>query len=127
MIPFRRLPALALLSALGLAACEGGPGPGPGTLTASVVSPHGAEGAAVLELHGPGIQGVSAASGWVFGEPGGGDTVSVVVVADDAGLLTFRVQVADTLQRLQGRVVQVAGPDDALRDRLEEYRVEVVR
>jgi len=121
----RRPSALLLLLALLVAACEGGPTPGPGTLTASVVSPNGAEGAAVLSLHGPGIQGVSGGEGRVWGEPHG-DSVTVVVVADQAGLLSFRVAVSDTLQRPEARLVEVAGPDDALRDGLEGYRVELI-
>lgn len=123
-----RVLALGLLApALLFVGCDGGPGPGSGTLTATVVSPHGAEGAAVLKLHGPGIEGVGGSEGWVWGEAGSGDTVAVVVVADAAGALSFQVAVADTLQPLEGRVFQVAGPDDVLRDDLEAYRVEVAR
>ena len=123
--PLRRF--LLVAAALLLAACESGPSPGPGPLTVTVLSPFGAEGAAVLTLRGPGIRGVAADGGWVFAEPSGGDSVSVVVVADPAGALTFRVEMADTLQRPTAAVVQVAGPDDALREELDRYTVEVVR
>lgn len=121
-----RLVAVLLAAAAFLAACNDGPAPGPGAFTASLVSPHGAEGAAVLELVGPGIQGVSGDGARVWGRPGAGDTVTVVVIADEAGSLGFRVAVADTLRRPEARVVQVAGPDDALREALEGYRVELV-
>ncbi len=124
----RRLPVRGtlLLALLLSAACESGPAPGPGTLTASLVSPHGAEGAAVLRLHGPGIEGVSSRDGWLFAEPAGGDTVAVAVVADAAGALTFRVAVADTLRPPAATVLQVADPDDVLRADLSGYRVELV-
>lgn len=118
--------ALLVAGALAAAGCDGGPAPGPGVLTVSVVSPHGAEGAAVVELHGPGIQGVTGSGGWVWGEPGRGDTVAVVVVADEAGALSFRVAVADTLAPPRGALSQVAGPDDALRGDLEGYRLEIL-
>jgi hypothetical protein len=49
----------------------------------------------------------------------------VAVVAEEAGPLSFRVALADTLRRPEVRILQVAGPDDALREVLEGYRVEV--
>lgn len=125
-LPRLRLLLTAVAVGVVPAGCTDGPAPGPGTLAASLVSPHGAEGAAVLELVGPGIEGVSGGAGArVWGRPGGGDTVAVVVVADQPGALTFRVAVADTLLRPEVRVVEVAGPDDALRGVLAGYRVEL--
>lgn len=117
--------ALLLAAALASGACHEGPAPGPGTLTVSVVSPRGAEGAAVLALHGPGIDGVDGSGAWVRTRPGRGDTLVVAVVAEEAGPLSFRVALADTLRRPAVRILQVAGPDDALREALEGYRVEV--
>lgn len=116
---------LLLAAALASGACHEGPAPGPGTLTVSVVSPHGAEGAAVLALHGRGIDGVDGSGAWVRARPGRGDTVVVAVVAEEAGPLSFRLALADTLRRPEVRILQVAGPDDALREALEGYRVEV--
>lgn len=114
--------ALVLASAT---ACDSGPDPGPGTLTATVVSPNGAEGAAVLSVFGDGLQGVSAVQGRAFGELDG-DTLRVVVVGD-GGTLRFGLQVADTTRKPTGVVVEVAGPDDELRPSVAGYSVEFVR
>jgi hypothetical protein len=110
------------------AACgDGGPESGPGTLTATVLSPNGAEGAAVVEVFGPGIGAVGALEGRVFSERRG-DTVRVVMVRDgDAGDLRFTLSVADTTEFFGGTVLEVAGPDDALRAGVSSYTLEVRR
>lgn len=120
---------IALLTALtaGLCGCDGGPDSAPGTLTATVVSPNGNEGAAVVSIWGPGIERVSAVEGEVFSLPGAGDTVRVVVVNPSGGFLRFGVAVTDTTRVFGGAVHEVAGPDDALRTVLSGYVVEFLR
>lgn len=110
------------------AACgDTGPESGPGTLTATVVSPNGAEGAAMVEFFGPGIVDVAPLDGRMFSERRG-DTVRVVLVRDgDAGDLRFTLTVADTTQLFTGTVLEVAGPDDALRPGVSTYSLEIRR
>ena len=118
----------ALLAALvsGLAACgDEGPVSGPGELTATVVSPNGAEGAALLLLIGDGLGALAPVDGRVFGRQEG-DTLRVVVVNEGGGDLRFRVAVPDTTQKPQAVLVEVAGPDDQLRP-LAGYTLELRR
>lgn len=110
---------------LGLVACgDAGPTSAPGTMTVTVDSPQGAEGAAVVDLVGPGLGGASALDGRVFSEPRG-DTLRVVVVAEPAGTLRFGVEVPDTTRPPVATLHEVAGPDDRLRVPFGGYRVEV--
>lgn len=125
----RRRTLLPLLSGALLllaAACgDAGPESGPGTLTARILSPNGAEGAAVVEVSGPGIGEIGAREGRLFSERRG-DTVRVVLVREgEAGELSFTLSVADTTQPLAGTVLEVAGPDDALRSGLSSYTLEI--
>lgn len=120
-----RLLAAALV-VVAAAACSDDPLPGSGALTATVVSPHGDEGAAVVLLVGEGLLDASALEGRVFSERTG-DTLRVVVLREPAGPLRFAVSVEDTTRLPLGSVLEVAGPDDRLRTVLGEYRVEVVR
>lgn len=111
---------------LGAAACgDAGPESGPGTLTASVSSPNGAEGAAMVLLIGEGLGDVSPVDGRVFGLRTG-DTLRVVVVNEEGGALRFAVQVPDTTRHPQAVLVEVSGPDDQLRA-MAGYSVELRR
>lgn len=110
------------------AACgDAGPVSGPGTLTATLVSPNGAEGAARVFLVGEGIGEVSAPGGRVFSFQQG-DTTHVVLVHEGGagGTLGFSVAVADTTRSIQGVVVEVSDPDDRIRD-LTWYVLEIRR
>ena len=114
----------ALLSA---GACgDAGPVSGPGTLTAVVVSPNGAEGAAVISFPSMGVGAIGAVSGEVFSLVDGG-TVTVVVINEPGGELAFSVTLADTTQRPVGLVEQVAAPNDELRTTLAGYTLEFRR
>ena len=117
--------AVLAVTLLLLHACEDqGPEGAPGTLTAVVVSPNGAEGAAWLELVGSGLGAVTAADGRAFSERRG-DTVQVVVVREEAGELVFLVQVDDATLLPSAVLHEVADGDNQLRADLSGYRVEV--
>lgn len=125
----KRVRGLVLLgmAVLAVSCGDAGPRSGPGTLTATLVSPHGDEGAAVVEVFGPGITGVASVDGRAFSERRG-DTVRVVVVREEgAGVLRFTLSVADTTQLFGGTVLEVAGPDDVLRSAVSTYTLEIVR
>ena len=122
---FRWLACAGVL--LTVAACgDAGPVSGPGTLTAVLVSPNGAEGAAVVSLSGTGVGAVGAVSGEVFSRVDG-NTVTVVVINEPGGELSFSVALADTIQRPIGSIEQVAGPNDELRSTLSGYSLEFRR
>ena len=121
--------SIRLLSATLLAAvlgCDEGPPPGPGTLTVTLTSPTGAEGAARIRLVGKGLGAPVPIAGEVHARQRG-DTMEVMVMLEEAGVLHFGVEVSDTTQKPRAEVVQVAGPDNRLRAALEGYDVEVRR
>ena len=112
---------------LTVAACgDAGPVSGPGTLTAVLVSPNGAEGAAVISFASAGVGAIGAVSGEVFSRVEG-NSVTVVVINEPGGELSFSVALADTTQKPLGLVEEVAGPDDELRGTLSGYEVEFRR
>jgi len=115
-----------LLFVLAGLACDDSPDPGPGTLTITLVSPNALEGVARLRLVGPGMGAVSALEGEVHVRTQG-DTLSVLVMRAEGGILRFLLQVEDTTRKPRGAVVQVAGPDNVIRPALMGYAVEVTR
>jgi hypothetical protein len=123
----RRRPwTLSAAMVLALASCgDAGPIAAPGDLTATVVSPNGTEGAAMIKVIGAGVLDILALDGRVFSERRG-DTTNVVVVNPEGGALRFTISVADTTAPPEAVLVEVAGPDDAIRP-LAGYSVEMVR
>lgn len=122
----RQLAVTILVSGIvgGVAACgDQGPLSGPGTLTATLVSPNGAEGSAVLSLFGEGIGAVTGVGGDAFSQRRG-DSVRVVVLAENPGALHFLVAVQDTTRPITATVLQVADGADQLRTSLIGYTVE---
>jgi hypothetical protein len=117
----RFLPGVVLLAAT---ACDDPPGPGAGVLTATLVSPNGAEGAAHVTLYGPGLGTVGALGARTFSHAFA-DTLNVVLVLDQPGELRFTVAVADTTRRPSAVVVEVAGGDNQLRADPHRYRLEL--
>ena len=111
-----------------MAACtDEGPVSGPGTMTATLRSPNGAEGAAVLVLTADDVGAITAAGATeVYSFKGGGST-QVVLINPAGGDLSFQVAVADTTQPPGFVLEQVAGPDDELRTSLSAYDLEFVR
>jgi hypothetical protein len=118
---------LAPLLVLGALACDAtsprGPS-GPGEVAARLVSPNGAEGAAVLELSGSGIGAVRASAGTTLFIAAEGATTRLVLVRETPGELAFHVHLADRATAPTARVIEVAGGDDQLRTSLTGYRVE---
>jgi hypothetical protein len=119
---------VALVTLVGsLTACgDEGPEGGPGNLSATLASPNGVEGAALLEIFGPGIQSVSAVKGRLF-QHAFGDTVRLAIILDTPGTIRFAVSVADTTRKPTAVVLEVAGGTNALRSGLAGYRVEGLR
>jgi hypothetical protein len=111
---------------LGGACGDAGPESGPGMLTATVHSPNGAEGSAVVTFFGEGIGNVMPLTGRVFDQRRG-DTLRVVLVNDEGGELGFAVVVADTTRPPTGIVLEVADADDLLRSTTAGYSLEFRR
>jgi hypothetical protein len=116
---------LALVALVGCA--DEGPVAGPATMTATLRSPHGAEGAAVVLLVGDGVGAITAVGDTEVYTHTGGTSTLVVLINQAGGELAFQVAVADATQPPEAVVQQVAGPDDALRPSLAGYALEIVR
>jgi len=117
---------LLFAAALVLTACSDAARPsGPGAHTATVRSPHGAEGAAVLTLVGEGVLDVRPVGGTEVYSVVSGALTRVVLIDQAGGTLAFEVIVAELSRPLVALLQEVAGPDDELRDDLSGYRVEL--
>ena len=117
----RALLFLAVL--LGASGCgDVAPVSAPGTLTATVESPNGAEGAALIRLVGAGVAFVEPLTGDLHTSVVG-DTTKVLVVLDTLGDIAFRLNVADTTLTPVATLLQVADGQNELRAGLLEYSV----
>ena len=121
--------SLMLFAALvAIAACsDEAPVSGPGTMTATVVGPNGAEGAALVVLLGDGIGEITPLGDTEVYSREGGTSTQVVLINQLGGDLSFQVAVADTTELPAWVVQQVAAPDDALRSDVAEYSLEYSR
>jgi hypothetical protein len=121
--------ALALCLLFLLPACSdspGGPG-GEGEMVVRLVSPSAAEGAALLEVSAAEVLEVSAPAGvTVFAHPLG-ERLRIGVLRDDPGELRFQALVRDVRDPPAIAVIEVAGPDNALRPSVAEYEVRLTR
>ena len=122
----RRATLRALISMLALGGALGcgdaAPVSAPGTLTATVESPNGDEGAALLHLVGGGVSFVEPLTGDLY-TSALGDTTKVLVLLDAPGEIAFRFNVADTTQPPVTTVLQIADGENDLRTSLAGYRV----
>lgn len=119
---------VSALAALTLAACsDEAPVVGPGTLTATLTGPNRDEGAAVLTLLGGGIGALSPVGATELHARDGRGGARIVLINQEGGALSFQVAVADTTSPPAWVIVQVAGPDDALRTSVDGYTVEYSR
>lgn len=99
----------------------------PGTLTATLASPHGAEGAAVVSLVGEGVLEVAGLGDVLVFKSGASGVTTLVLVSPGGGTLAFTVALADTTRLPAATVEQVAGRDDALRGDVGGYRLSWAR
>lgn len=120
MTRFRPI-SVALAALVILAACRDVNEPPPGgAYVATLVSPNRAEGAAVIELEGAGIEALSERGGELFSETTG-RTVRVVIVREAPGAIEFGVTMASGSRPPTARVIEVADGEDQLRDALDRY------
>jgi hypothetical protein len=90
---------------------------------ASVISPNGPEGAAVLELDGTFPEVVAPSGTQIFTHTSGGVT-RVVLVLTNPGTLEFTVTLDDVGEAPDVRVIEVADGSNGLRASLSGYHVE---
>ena len=110
-----------------LVACADQSPPGPGILTATLKSPNGAEGAALVVLMGPGIGEVTPVGNNQLYSNSNLDEVRIVIINQIDGDLAFRVEVADTTIKPAAIVEEVANPDNKIRLTLDGYQLEFRR
>jgi hypothetical protein len=127
---------LALLAAALLAGCSDKPDGGiadppvPGVLVATLTTPHADDRAVLVEIRGAGITGVqAAATGYVVHSRAGGEQVKAAAFGtlQSGALLRFTVPGVTKSASYTARVVESSGPENALREELGGYRVELSR
>ena len=89
---------------------------------ATLESPAGAEGAAVIELEGD-IASVRAEPGSRLMSHRTGDVTRVIVLRDQPGSIAFDVDLAEEGPAPSARVIEVSGPDDAQRASTAGYHL----
>ncbi len=112
------------VATIALIGCDGSTPPdGPGTVTAALVSPNGAEGAAVVDVAGA-VENISGSSDVaVYTTPSPVGTRVILVRATPGNLeMSFRTQ--DISRPPNLAVVEVADANDAIRSSLTGYRME---
>jgi hypothetical protein len=113
--------AIAVMS-LAATACDSTQPGGSGTLKAVLVSPNGAEGAAVLDVTGT-VESVTAPGDvTVFTTPSANGT-RVIVMRLTPGELSMNIAVPNVSTRPVVTVVEVADGDDKIRPSLTGYQV----
>jgi len=118
----RRLVIPLAMLALALTACDSTDPGGDANLTAVLVSPNGAEGAAILDVTGT-VESFTAPSGMsVYTTPSGNGT-RVIVVRLAPGELSVNLAVADASNPPAISVVEVADGNNQLRQSVSGYTV----
>jgi hypothetical protein len=121
----RAISIAVAVAALLTASCDNSTGSsGPGPLSAVLVSPNGNEGAAVLDVVGS-VESVTTPDGVSAYTTPAANGLRIVLVRLDAGTLSMTLKVPDISNPPALSVVEVAGPDNALRQSLAGYRVEI--
>jgi hypothetical protein len=100
------------------------PQPVPGDMVATLVSPNGAEGAAVFESTSETIRDVSAETGDLFFGTLSGST-RIIVVLETPGEIRFTLAVDDVNEPPSLRLIEVADGDDVPRRDLRDYSVQL--
>lgn len=115
---------LSILVVTVTSACDSTRPGGPGTVTAVLVSPNGAEGAAVLDITGP-VESLSANGDVSLYRTPSANGTRAILARLTPGELSMKISLADVSATPQIGVVEVAGGDDKLRSSLAGYRVEL--
>jgi hypothetical protein len=118
---FRVAVAVLLLAAVGCGS-DVGPEVSPGFLNATLVSPNGFEGAALISVVGGGVAFEEPVGGRAF-TFSRGDTTRILLVVDTPGELGFRISVPDVNNPPVAMVLQVADGQNTLRADLSTYGV----
>lgn len=124
-----RGPALILSLLLALSGCDAGSTAAEhsgGEYIAALESPHGPEGAALLEVAGDGVESFTATSLSLFTQPVSGGT-RVLLVREPAGRLEFRVRLAPGRPPPGVRVLEVVDGGDQPRPSVAGYEVTFTR
>ncbi len=119
----KRCTAIALTSLV--LACSD-PQPLPGELDAVLLSPHGREGAASIEVDAVIHQIEAPSSTVVYSDIIDGRT-RVILVARSGTHLTFRFLAPDVHRPPDVRILEVASPANELRSGLDGYRVDFAK
>lgn len=119
----------SLAAALALAACgDGGTGSAAagGEYIATLESPNGPEGAAILEIPDQGVEAITASAAALFrNRISGGHRL--VLVREPAGPIQFRVRLAEGNDFPEVRVMEVVDGQDRRRPSTEGYEVSFTR
>lgn len=99
------------------------PVPLPGDLVVTLVSPNGPEAAVVLETTDEGIDGIQSLTGEAH-HWRAGDVSRIVVLLEEPGEIRFALSLADVNRAPALQILEVADPDNRLRDDLSEYELE---
>ncbi len=96
------------------------PEPVPGDLVVTLVSPNGAEGAVVLETADEGIEAIQSLAGEAHHWRNDGVS-RIVVLLEEPGEIRFVLSLTDVNRPPAIEILEVAAPDNGLRDDLSEY------
>jgi hypothetical protein len=91
-----------------------------------VTSPNLDDGAAIIEITGPGIRGLAADDGIVFRHESVG-ALEVVIIRPVPGIITFRLGVDDDRAAFTAHVLQVVDGNNEVRASTAGYAVELDR
>jgi hypothetical protein len=133
MIAFRRtIAATAVIALAGLANCkvEASP-PTPGTVTVSFQSPNTDDGAVLLTLTGPGIQGVQPASSnyKAYWRVVSATEARLLVVGNitNGVVATLTIDDLSKVKEYAGTLIEVASRSDAVRASVAGYSISISR
>lgn len=131
--PARAAALLLLLFAFPASACldsadDLGPDPDAETvlLDASIESPHGPEGAVLLDVSTDEVLSVRALDSEteIVGRPAG-ERAQIAVIRHRPGTISFRLRAVKSEEPPEIRILQVADWENRLRDGLDGYRVRI--
>ena len=125
-----RMLSIGVLS-IGVLSCSSPSGndpSGPGTVRIRFETPNSDDGAVKLLLSGPGISAIGATGDlMLFSRLGAGGTTTIAAFGDiaDGFIVSFDVPDRSDLDAYSATLLEVSGPDNALRGSLTGYKVTV--